>query len=440
MPSGGNSKTGIIGPSDARVKPLLSRSFGLFGTALYLFAAFVQAGQETPVEYLNGQPDDAIAHLQKLIDAKAKTLAYEPNQGYLLALLKELRIDASSQVLVFSKTSLQSAFVDPHSPRAIFFDRDCYIGWIPGAPNIEIVAVDPKLGPQFYTLANQRSEAPRLVRQTDECLQCHSSPVTRNLPGVMTRSVYAAPDGRILTAAGSFVTTSTSPISERWGGWYVTGGSGTQLHMGNEPARGSETDPTLDRKRGTNVSDLNRYFDTGAYPTPHSDIVALMVLEQQTTIENGITQAAYATREALKYADTMVLLGWERTHVDEGTAERVAHACEPLVRSLLGVDEPPLTAPLTPSNDFAKKYALSAPSDPQGRRLSDLDLKTRVLRYPCSPMIYGQAFHGLPQIAREQVFRRLREVLSGKDRSVHLAGLTTDQQAATLAVLDATIH
>ncbi|WP_052547888.1 hypothetical protein [Fimbriimonas ginsengisoli] len=396
--------------------------------------------QGVPPENRSGKTGDPISRLAKEIDSKARTLAYEPSHGYLRALLSELHIDPVSQVLVFSKTSFQSAFIDPSTPRAIYFDGNCYVGWIPGAPNIEIITVDPELGPQFYTLANRRTAMPRFVKQTDDCFSCHDSPMTHNLPGLLTRSVYAAPDGRLLTAAGSYVTTSVSPISERWGGWYVTGKSGSQLHMGNEPARGPEANPTQDRRRGTNVTDLSRYFDTSTYLTPHSDIVSLMVLEQQTTITNCINQAAQSTRAALKYAADMLALGWERDHIDAGTIERVNHACEPLVRALLGADEPALTSPLIPSNGFSKKFSLSAPPDPQGRRLSDLDLKTRILRYPCNPMIYCTGFRGLPTPARDHVLRRLREVLSGKDTSVQLPGVTSESRAAALAILDATVH
>jgi len=417
----------------------LRQGLSLLCTTPLLLAFAQEGGPEIPAEYRNGKPDDAIARLAKAIDGKSETLAFEPKQGYLRAILHELHIDSSSQVLVFSKTSLQTPYIGPQSPRAIYYNDGCYVGWIPGAPNIEIVAVDPNLGPQFYTLANQRTGSPHLVRQTDECLQCHDSPMTENMPGVMTRSVYASPDGTLLTAGGSYVTTSKSPIEERWGGWYVTGDSGSQLHMGNEPARGDEQNPTIDRERGVNVTDLNRYFDTSGYLTGHSDIVSLMILEQQTTIEDAITQAAYATRAAQKNAQSMLALGWERSHIDAETAERIDHACEPLVRALVGADEPALTSPLVPSNDFAKRYALSAPADGQGRRLSELDLKTRVLKYPCSSMIYSEAFRGLPGVARDRVLGRLREILGGKDPLVRLAGVTPENRATALAILNATI-
>ncbi|MGV3615204.1 MAG: hypothetical protein ACO1SV_07710 [Fimbriimonas sp.] len=422
------------------MKPLLNRSLNLLcASPLAIALVSHSRAQEEWNEYKTAKPEDAIARLQKKIDGKTLKLAYEPGRGYLRSLLRELRIDSASQVLVFSKTSLQFPFVSPRSPRAIYYDGECYVAWIPGAPVIEIIAIDPKLGPQFYTLANQRTPSPRLVRQTDDCLSCHGSSVTRDLPSFAARSVHAGPDGRVLTAAGSFVTTSASPLGERWGGWYVTGGSGSQMHMGNEPARGNEASPTLDRARGTNVTDLSRYFDTGGYLTPHSDIVSLMLLEQQMTIEDRITETAYRARGALRSADDKRALGWDPSDIEAGTRDRMARACEPLVRALLGADEPLFTAPIVPSNGFARKYALSAPADPKGRRLSELDLKTRILRYPCSPMVYSKGFRGLPTAAKEQVMRRLRDVLSGKDASIPLNGVLPERRLAALAILDATI-
>lgn len=188
------------------------------------------------------------------------------------------------------------------------------------------------------------------------------------------------------------------------------------------------------------MTDLERYFDTSDYLTPHSDIVSLMVMEQQTTIENRITELAHLTHSALEYATNMRKLGWDPADIDNGTNRRVTRGSEPLVRALLGADEPQLKAPLVPSNGFARKYARTAPADPQGRRLSELDLQTRILRYPCSPLVYSKGFQGLPEIARDQVLRRLREVLSGQDRSIPLNGVTDERRTDALAILEATIR
>lgn len=215
----------------------LTRCLSFLGASSLLVGALGTVGsQEKGSESRRAKANDAVALLQRKIDGKSKRLTFEPGgRGYLRSLLRELGIDSASQVLVFSQTSLQFRFIGPQTPRAIYFGGESYVGWIPGAPFIEIISIDPVQGPQFYTLANKEVASPRLVRQTDDCLSCHSSPSSRDVPRFLARSVYPGPDGRVLTAAGSFVTTSVSPIEDRWGGWYVTGGSGTSGIWGTNP-------------------------------------------------------------------------------------------------------------------------------------------------------------------------------------------------------------
>ncbi|MCC7231016.1 MAG: hypothetical protein IT203_11535, partial [Fimbriimonadaceae bacterium] len=97
-------------------------------------------------------PTDAIANLQKELGAGAVTLPFEPKCGYLKAILKQLDVPESSQVLVFAKTSLQSRFISPQKPRAIYFNDHTYVGWVNGGELIEIASVDPEKGTRFYTI------------------------------------------------------------------------------------------------------------------------------------------------------------------------------------------------------------------------------------------------------------------------------------------------
>ncbi|HWD38629.1 MAG TPA: hypothetical protein VG944_07255 [Fimbriimonas sp.] len=411
-----------------------------FAISPLVFGGLVQ-DQDSAIqnEYLSAKPTDAVSKLVEQVRGGAVKLSYEPKQGYLRSVLKELGISPTSQILVFSKTSLQTAFISPLTPRAIYFNDHAYVGWIPGAPNIEIASVDPQVGPIFYTLHNVASTKPALQHQTLECLQCHDSPMTKQIPGVMARSVYAGADGQLRLAGGSYLTTAKSPMSERWGGWYVTGAHGEQRHMGNEVARGSDENPTIDEERGANVTDLKSYFDVDSYLSPHSDIVALMVAEQQMEIQNLITKAGFVTRSATKDSVNLLKYGFTADHVKEETDERIRHACEPLVEALLCSGEPPLTDPVKGTSGFTAYFSKSSRPDENGRRLSELDLKTRLLRYPCSPMIYSEAFDGLPPEAKEAVFKRLDDVLSGKDQSQPFASLTVDDRKAILEILRDTL-
>lgn len=419
------------------IKPFLLLSASL---ATFVFANLRQdQNSDIPPEFSSTKVSDSVSAMMEKIKTGSLKLAFEPNQGYLKAVLQELGISAESQVLVFSKTSLQSNFISPTSPRALYFNDHAYVGWIPNAPYIELIGIDPVIGPVFYTLANRKSALPVLSRQTLECFQCHYSPMTGQVPGLMARSVFAGPDGIPRFANGSFKTTATSPMRERWGGWYVTGTHGDQKHMGNEVARGDEQASVIDTVKGANVTDLSRYFDVGRYVTPHSDIVALMVVEQQMAIQNLITKASFLTRKAEKDGADLLKYGFGAEHVKEETQERIQHACEPLVQALLCVNEPKLTAPIKGTSAFTKFFSVSSPPDKSGRHLSELDLNTRLLRFSCSPMIYSFSFSRLPIEAKNEVFREIADVLNRKNSIRAYSHLSESQKADIREILSKTL-
>ena len=382
------------------------------------------------INYTKTETTDPISRLQKRIDSGEFRPAYYGRHGYLRSVLEALKIPVSSQMLVFSKTSFQHDLISPESPRALYFNDSVSVGWVQGGSVLEIAASDPQLGTVFYTLAQNRVTKPRFERQTNECLQCHGGGMTRDVPGYMFRSVFARADGQPEFRAGTKLTTDQSPISERWGGWYVTGKHGEMRHMGNVFAKGGE-EVTLDRERGANITDLAPLFNTSPYLGKTSDIVALMVAEHQAQTYNYITRANYLTRIALDY-DAQLNKEWNRPkdYRSEGVTRRIASACEALVRAMLFVEEAPLTAQITGTSGFAEQFARQAPFDKKGRSLHQLDLATRLMRYPCSYLIYSEAFTALPPLAKETIYRRLQEILTGKETGKEFAHLTlTDKQA-----------
>ncbi len=423
-----------------RTRKLIQAAMLAFGLGSCVFAAIQQGYDPSiPAEFLSDKVADPVSKLREDLASGKVQLTYEPRQGYLRSILKELGISPTSQILVFSKTSLQSAFISQNTPRAIYFNDRAYVGWIPGAPNIELVGIDPQVGPVFFVVSNRPSAKPTPSRQTLACFQCHDSAMTGQVPGLMARSVFAGQDGMPRLAGGSFVTTASSPMSERWGGWFVTGQHGSQRHMGNEPAKGEEQAPVIDREKGANVTDLRRYFDVDSYLTPDSDIVALMVAEQHISIQNSITKVGYLTRRAHHDAEELLKLKFEADHVADETRSRIKSACEPLVRKLLCADEPKLTAPIQGTSGFTAFFSATSSADHLGRRLSKLDLSTRLLRYPCSPAIYSPAFAGLPADAKAQIYSRIIEVLRGKDQSKEFAALRVEDRKAVIEILRDTL-
>src|SRR5262249_22196066 len=114
---------------------------------------------------------------------------------------------------------------------------------------------------------------------------------------------------------------------------------------------------------------------------------------------------------------------------------RIQNACEPLVKYMLFSGEAALTEPVHGTSKFAEEFARRGPFDPRHRSLRELDLGTRLFKYPCSYLIYGEAFARLPADARDYVLRRLWEVLSGQDTSADFGHLSAADRRAILEIL-----
>jgi hypothetical protein len=402
-----------------------------------LGGSYVVPLDHAAIQYAAWPVDDAVARLQKRVDSGEVKLKFREGHGYLESILDALTVRPASQLLVFSKTSFQAPRIAPGLPRAIYFNDNVAVGWVRGGDVLEFAAVDPKQGVIFYTLDQESVDKPHFDRQ-DTCLQCHANGSTVGVPGLLVRSVYPSQTGMPVFQAGTFVTDHRSPLKERWGGWYVTGKHGAQTHMGNAIAQGREERVTLD-PNGQNVTDLRTRFDVGAYLTPYSDIVALMALEHQTRMTNLITRVGFEARIALHDNAAMnKVLGRPEGELSESTVRRINSAAEELVQYMLFTDEARLTEPIIGVSGFAESFARESPKDSKGRSLRDLDLKTRLLRYPCSYLIYSEAFDQIPPLMKDRVYKRLWQALSGEDQSPKFAPLSSDDRQAILEILRAT--
>ena len=422
------------------------RVFGILNftiaTIPLLLAGSLCADEEfdrEPILYSQSTPDNRISRLQQRLDQGDLTLTYEGDKSYLPALLKALDVPIESQMLVFSKTSLQMRRISPRTPRAIYFNDDVYVGFCQSGEVLEISAVDAQLGTVFYTLNQEENEKPRFERRNDNCLVCHSSSRTEGVPGHLVRSLFVDVSGQPMLSAGSRMVDHTTPVEQRWGGWYVTGTHGSQKHLGNLVVQGRDVEEPVDNSAGLNVTELRERLNVDRYVSPHSDIVALMVLEHQVLVHNRLVKAGFDTRQALDY-DVMMnrtLENPEGTRL-ESTTRRIRSTGDRLVDALLLVNEAKLTEPIKGTSGYAEQFAAVGPRDPQGRSLRDLDLTTRLLKYPCSYLIYSEAFDGLPVESREYVWQRLFDILSGQDQSEKFAHLSQDDRQAILDILRAT--
>ena len=257
------------------------------------------------------------------LDESKIQLEHSGDQGYLKSVLEHLKVSTESQVLVFSKTSLQDNKISPEKPRAIYFNDDTHVGYVRDGV-IEIAAADADLGMAFYTLDPDRVERPKFVRQANRCLSCHGAARTKGVPGLLVRSVYPNLKGEPVVKAGSFLSSHRSPLSQRWGGWYVTGSHGDQQHLGNYRLAQENKPKSFDNHAGMNLSCLDACVDTRPYLSKHSDIVALMVLEHQIEAYNLLTHANFVTQHAAWECEKSVAMGGDRDIGGQGS--RRAHS------------------------------------------------------------------------------------------------------------------
>ncbi|MGP0071190.1 MAG: hypothetical protein ACLPWF_04565 [Bryobacteraceae bacterium] len=374
---------------------------------------------------------DTIARLEKQLESGKAKLDYAPNGlGYLPAVLKALDINIDSQVLVFSRTSIQTSHISPRTPRAIYFNDDTAVGFVQNGEALEFSGIDPKQGAVFYTLDTDKSEKPEFARR-DDCLRCHQGAPTMGIPGIMVSSVHPVTDAEGRDSHGSaYITDGRTDFAERWGGWYVTGTHGSQVHLGNNPELTDPLNPGRTLKEGTqNVTSLEDRFNTSRYLAPTSDIVALMTLEHQTRMINLMTRIGWDARIALREG---------KGKLEDAARDRINTEIEEMVGYMLFVDEAQLKEPVKGVSTFTKTFAARGPRDPTGRSLRDFDLQKRLFRYPLSYMIYSAAFDAMPDVVRQHVYRRLYEILTGSDKTQTFAKISGADRQAVLEIVRAT--
>jgi hypothetical protein len=403
-------------------------------------AAIAQDYEQAPIHYSQSTPDNRVSRLIERVNRGEAKLAHEDHFGYLRSLLAELEVPAESQMLVFSKTSMQRDRIAPRTPRALYFNDEVHVGFCQQGEVLEISAADPNLGTVFYTLSQDSLAAPTFRRQTDNCLICHGSSQTKEIPGHMVRSVFADARGLPILSSGTYRIDQTSPLEKRWGGWYVTGTHGEQKHLGNFIARGSPDRDEVENSAGLNQTCLDGRFDTSKYLTPHSDIVALMILEHQADAYNYIVRANFLTRQAMHYQESLNReLNEPADRLWDSTKSRIKSAGEPLVEYLLFSGETKLTAPIRGTSGFAEQFAQRGPRDSRGRSLRDFDLQTRLFKYPCSYLVYSPSFTALHPKVKDYVFSRMHEVLSGQDESSKFTHLSAADRTAIREILQDTL-
>lgn len=371
-----------------------------------------------------GEP---VSRLAASLASGAVTLARRPGSlGYLPAVLDALGIQTDSQMLVFSKTSVQAPRISPAHPRAIYFRDEVVVAHVPDAPGLELVAIDPARGPVFYTLADDAAGRPR-VTPSETCLRCHHGANTAGVPGIYVGSVLPGPAGAPLRDESAIITDHTTSFDDRWGGWYVTAARTAQPGRSNAMASNPAEPDRLVRDVPAATPSLAALFDPRPYLAPTSDIVALMVFEHQTQFTNLVTRVAWQAR--------LVAAGAARADAPDGLDDDI----DDLADYALFVGEAPLTGPVEGVSPFARRFAAGGRRDAHGHSLRDLDLTTRLFRYPLSYLLGSAQVEALPADVRRRVLERIGRVLRGEVEDARYRHLTPTLRGEVLAVARATL-
>ena len=398
---------------------LLAAMVTFVPAAAQIARTFFEALHHPAIRYHDTSTNDPVERLNARLADGTATIAGDNPLDLLRSVLQALAVPVESQILVFSRTSLQAPRISTRTPRALFFNDQSAVAWVKGGL-VEVAAQSPRHGTIFYLLHQTDSGGHRFERRT-ECLRCHHSYATGGVPGFLNRSVIPDQDGYPLRALSEVLISDMTPFEQRWGGRYVTGDAGDLHHRGNAIVTGSAGRTTpLDLPARHSGSSGDR-LETDAALSSDSDVVALMVFDHQMHTLNLLTRLGWEVRAA--------------AYDDRAPTIPQPEMVSDVVDALLFIDAAPLTAPVSSGSGYAERFEEPGPRDRRGRSLRELDLNNRLMRFPCSYLVYSEVFDALPADARRAIYERMWEVLSGRTEDPRHAQLSADDRQAVMEIL-----
>jgi hypothetical protein len=376
-----------------------------------------------PHNYNARTPRDRFSNMIQTLESDPR-LDRSSEKAFLISFLKILGVPASSQMLVFSTTSLQLSLISPANPRAIYFTDDLYVGYIPGG-RLEVLSLDPELGAIFYIFNIPSEKGAIRFERSNRCMNCHVSDDTGHVPGLVIKSVVPGPGGGTLDDFRGGQSGHGILFSDRFGGWHVTGKHGITNHWGNLTGRSVAGDiNTFPNPPGAR-------FQWTKYPVGTSDILAHLLHEHQAGFVNRVVEAGYRARTALFISDG---------RLTPSLSAELDGQARILVRYLLFTDEVPLPAGgIEPDVTFKADFLRNRRATAEGLSLKDLDLRTRLLKHRCSYMIYSPVFEGLPGVMKTRIYSRLRDALKDRNSDTEFAFLPSAEKKAIHGILRATL-
>jgi hypothetical protein len=374
---------------------------------------------DAPHAYYQRVPRDGFSRFLERVKAGEWEAGAGDEKSQLRLVLDALQVPLESQLLVYSATSLQSGLIVPSNPRALYFNDEIYVGYVPGG-RLEVAAIDPELGPVFYLVHTQGGSRLEAAR-SERCMNCHAGRASWRLPGLVAESVVPTLTGASLDGFRRDVTGHTLALKDRLGGWHVTGAHENGPHLGNllgEAAPGGYR---------TVANPPGKRFDWGKYPVKSSDLLAHLLHEHQIGFHNLVTLALYRTRDALEAGSGSV------RNEDRATLDEIAWR---LVRYVLFQNEAALPpGGVQPDPAFVKAFEARRIAGPSRASLRDFDLRTRLFRYRCSYMIHTPGFVALPREMKQRVFAALNLALQEKGGPVEFDYLPADEKRAIRTIL-----
>lgn len=374
-----------------------------------------------PHSYWERPPQDAVTAALAKIQSGELKVDTSSDRAFVASLLGALKVPVSSQLLVYSATSMQSGIINPRNPRALYFNDEIYVGFVPGGL-VEIMGVDPELGGVFYIFDKpQPGQLPRTDRST-RCFNCHAGSATMRIPGLLAESVAPIISGASYENYRRDEQGHQIPLADRFGGWHVTSAKPFGETKANIFARSDGSGVKIVKVKPGEMWDIEKHL------LPSSDILPHLIHEHQIGFDNQVIHAAYLAREIGDKGRTPTLADDKRLN-EKATA---------LVRYILFADE----AKLPPSGiagdeKYAADFLSNKKASGTGLSLKDLDLKTRMFKHRCSYMLYTPQWQKLPAMIKNRVYAGMKLALSGKDQNY--AYLSAQERLAIVSILRETL-
>lgn len=377
-----------------------------------------------PHSYLEAKPRDRFAQFQALAEKGDAKIDTSNDKAFLASLLAALNIPISSQIMVFSASSLQSEIINPRNPRSLYFNEDTYVGWVPGGL-IEIIAADPEFGPMFYVYDRLRPGGPvPNVQRSSKCMNCHAGNATRRLPGLIAESLLVSRAGSSLETYRRDVQGHQIPLEDRFGGWHLTG----EHHIPNHKANVMGVSQA-GRLQKTPV-EPGQFSDLGLHLLPTSDILPHLIHEHQIGFENRLVYAIYTLRQ-LKNDSRGMLSTDAKAELEERAQE--------MARYIVFADEAKFPSQgITGDPAYAADFLRDRKATKAGLSLKDFDMKTRIFKHRCSFMIYTDTWKETPRELKERIYYHMAMYLRDQPDAQH-AHLAPAERRAIRDILKETM-